>query len=144
MNHAIRAYLRKEKIYLQALSLVVKNGISSVRTPDGPVSIFEVKEDIKIIGQAILDQFKYCGQVESIPKDEPMLEAMGVKTWGMLEKSSKYVSVLLAENKATFTPYKYVGKRDKNYDILYQKALTSDLTPENLGKALLDASVLCE
>ncbi len=142
MNHAIRAYLRKEKIYLQALSLVVKNGISSVRTPDGPVSIFEVKEDIKIIGQAILDQFKYCGQVESIPKDEPMLEAMGVKTWNTLMKSSQSVSVLLAENKATFTPKKYIGRSGRLP--LPEKNLISDLTPENLGKALLDSFERCE
>ncbi|MDX1917444.1 MAG: contact-dependent growth inhibition system immunity protein [Rickettsiaceae bacterium] len=142
MDYSIRAYLRNEKIYLQAYSLVVKNGISSVLTLHGPVSIFEVTEQEELIGRGILEKFKDCGIVEEMPSEHQILKATGAKTWNALEKTSKSIGARLVDNNVIFTPYKYAGR--SGYLHLNEKALTSDLAPENLGKALLDAFKRCE
>lgn len=138
------AYLINNKVIIQAYSLTTVG----VLMLNGPIFTSKA-EDIKKLGQSIIDGLneskKAVPHPTSFKKDpnDPFLVAAGVKTWNMLMKLSKNVSIELKEEKIIFVPSRFEGVK-WGYKDLDDKKLIFDLNPEHLGKALLEAFELCE
>ncbi|MBM3610980.1 MAG: hypothetical protein FJX18_05610 [Alphaproteobacteria bacterium] len=137
-------YQINEAVFIQAYSETV----DGINTLDGPS--FQSKiEDIQRIGQTILEAFKECKLgIPDFPyerydnKTDPLLLASKMKNWSSLQKLSLSVLIKKKADLVKFTPKKFMGNTGPNrgYEWLEDKAIeTEDLSPENLGRCLVEA-----
>lgn len=144
------AYRIQNNIFIQGYAETTV-GLSQL---DGPVFITK-GEDTVLLGQQVLEAIKGAGktiphptqdQWKQMDKDDPMLKVAGVKTWNAMMKASITVGIKLRDDHIIITPHKLrsISGSNKGYDFLYDKAITCDLDPENIGRALLEAFKLCE
>lgn len=145
------AYKKESKILIQAYSETI-DGIDEL---NGPIFVCNENDLPSKIGQNILDALNESRKGVPNPdpslwkeeeKNDPILKAAGVKTWNAMMKSSKKTTVILDRGQINLIPKKFSGTKGdgKGYHSLKDKAITSDLDPENLGRALLEAFEKCE
>lgn len=141
MNKSGTAKKIKNTIYLQAFSFS-----PSGAHLDGKVFIIE-DNNIKTLGQGILNALKESNTSIDYVLDKNkvryMWEAAGFKAWKSFDKKSYSVEFELEKNKISFSPDKFV--REGYYEGANPPPITTDdLSPESLGKCLLEAFELSE
>lgn len=150
MDHKMAsAYKIKEKIFIQSYAKTT-DGLSRL---DGPVFISEEADFIQL-GNNILKAIEDAGQIiphrvdwKEMQKEDKMLQEAKMKTWNALMKASQVVEIEEKGSSIELLPLRFKGTTGKNrgYDFLTEKAITcTDLSPETLGKSLIQAFELCE
>jgi hypothetical protein len=141
----------KENIFIQGYAQTTV-GLYSL---DGPVFATQGPDVIQL-GQNMLDALEEAGKIiphptqeqwKEMDKNDPFLKAAKMKTWNVMMKAAKSVSIELYDKKITITPSRFGGTRGdtKGYHDLDDKAIIcTDFSPEILGRALLQAFDLCE
>jgi len=140
----ISAYQIKDEIFIQAYSKTV----SGINKLDGKV-FRAFKENTEDLGKNILMAFGECrtGIPDLVPKlynanDSLLIKETKMKNWSSLQKLSLSVLIKKKADLVKFTPKKFMGNTGPNrgYEWLEDKAIeTEDLSPENLGRCLVEA-----
>ena len=134
-------YELKENIFIQGYSVTTMD----VNRLSGPVFTVKKTDKLAVLGQAVINALNECKtgvyhetREEYDQKKSNMIIATGMKTWKALDKSSRsFVVEALTDDQITFTPMRFLGAKGHNW--VDGKDVTSDLNPEHLGRALLEA-----
>ncbi len=136
-------YQVKNVVFIQAFSETVHG----VHRLDGSVLQTEAG-NIKELGENILKALENCkvGIPHLIPKeynsnDCLMIKETKMKNWSKLEKSCLSITISWIDSTIKFLPKRFKATRpDKGYYPIDNKAIeTEDLSPENLGRCLVEA-----
>lgn len=150
-NKIVAVYKFRSSMFIQGYSETT-DGVGQL---DGPVFTAEAG-DMAQLGDNILKALEGAGKIIPHPTYEeihdknrisPMLQAAKMKTWNAMMKASKSVLVRFYRDQIILTPFRFGGTRGdtKGYHPMEDKAITcTDLSPETLGKALIQAFELCE
>ncbi|MBS0186408.1 MAG: hypothetical protein JSS34_08880 [Proteobacteria bacterium] len=143
------AYQLKDKVFIQGYS---RTTIGFTRLT-GTVFVAEDNNNLDL-GNAVINALNDCKTgvyhetlEEYDQKKDPMIITTRMKTWNALMKLSKNVHIKMPTiDRITFTPMRFLGTsgNKKGYTWITDKMIKSDLDPEHLGHALLQALALSE
>jgi hypothetical protein len=145
------SYKIKNTVFIQPYATTT-DGLSQL---DGPVFSAE-EENILELGNNILKAIEDAGKIIPHPnqeqwkillKESPLLKATKMKTWNTLKKKAQYVDIENITGTFNLTPSCFGGPtgNKKGFHLLTEKVITcTDLSPETLGKSLIQAFELCE
>lgn len=142
-----RAYalLRKGRIFFQAYSLTTVGAIVA----HGPVLVSEDEDESSLGAKAAQVVLASASGVPH-PKDAaewsrvqaPMLEAAAVKSWNMLAKGAKAISLEFVDGEVQIEPSSDYGK---NSVVSHpERRISSSLDNEALGRAVIRAFGECD
>jgi hypothetical protein len=144
VKRACALYVKKNEIFVVS-EVMTTHGFEQ---HDQPVTKLTANEPDLAVGEAVLRALALYRQ--NVPpfgpggrKPDPVLEFVGVRTWGQLQRSSQMVSI---EEKEPDSISAVPTRRsiDGGYDYLKELAVHCRAVPEEIGTAIRKAVLLCE